>query len=128
MIFSVFLDKDVERITRTPSMEHDLSYFFAIAAQNDHRIKGYCKVSLCDYGKTLKVDDVQVDPAYRNHGYGSALVLFAIRLARSFGCFLCITTLIDKTNESALAMFNSLGFITVSCKPTQYRATFVIYY
>lgn len=122
MIQVVHLDHEVERITGTKSTEHDLSYFFTIALG-----KGYCKVSLCNRGKTLQIDHVQVEPAYRGNGYGSAMLLYAIALARSFGCFLCTTVLIDSNNESALGMFNSLGFITVPFSPSKCRATFVIY-
>ena len=93
-----------------------------VAARMDDTLVGYAGIA--KLGRTTpfeyEIHTIGVDPAYQRHGIGRAMMDRLLSWAGPDGVvFLEVRT----DNEPALALYQSLGFVTVGVRKRYYRAS-----
>jgi ribosomal protein S18 acetylase RimI-like enzyme len=64
------------------------------------------------------VYSVYVEPSFRRQGHGRAILAAAIELARETGKR-SLRLYVKETNDAAIAMYRSAGFVTISLEKSQ---------
>lgn len=93
-----------------------------VAARMDGRLVGYAGVARL--GRTapfeFEIHTIGVDPAYQRHGIGRAMMS---RLLEFAGPDSVVYLEVRTDNEPAIALYHSLGFVTVGLRKRYYRVS-----
>jgi ribosomal protein S18 acetylase RimI-like enzyme len=82
-----------------------------VALDTSGTVVGYAFVERRPYSH---VRSIAVDPAYRRHGYGRAMLHSVIKSAMD-----SVDLLVDESNRAALQLYESLGFVRAEMCPTE---------
>lgn len=92
-----------------------------IAAREDGKLVGYAGISRL--GRIppyeYEVHTIGVDPAWQGHGIGRALLDDLLAFAKRGEVFLEVRT----DNEPAIALYTSVGFVTVGVRKRYYKVS-----
>jgi GNAT superfamily N-acetyltransferase len=110
--FATF-EKHPEKMANSVKQMMDEKDFFNcfVAENSDKRIIGYATWFYAYFtwtGKSLYMDDLYVQPEYRNHGIGRRLINTVIDFARSSGCHK-MHWQVSSWNDPAIGFYKSLG-------------------
>ncbi len=93
-----------------------------VAARVDDTLVGYAGIARL--GRLppfeFEIHTIGVDPAYQGHGIGRALM---DRLMEYAGSGAAVYLEVRTDNEAAIALYNSLGFVTVGVRKRYYRVS-----
>lgn len=91
-----------------------------IAARIDDKLVGYAGISRLGRSAPFEyeIHTIGVDPAYQRHGIGRAMMT---RLLEEVDGAVYLEVRTD--NEPAIALYTSLGFVTVGVRKRYYRAS-----
>lgn len=111
----VFPDPWSESLLRS-ELDNALSHWFVLEAGEE--VLGY--VAVMNIAGEVHVTNVAVAPEYRRHGLARLLMHHAVDYARSAGAF-CMTLEVRESNEPAIALYRSFGFVPVGLRPHYYH-------
>ena len=100
------------------TLKSDMEMFEFDVLEVDGEIVGYCSLSL--NGDFADVLNIGVHPNHRRQGYGSLLMKHMIEIA-DLNDVKNITLEVRVSNESAIALYESLGFCKVAKRKQYYQ-------
>lgn len=111
--FAIFQQTPERMRITLEEMAAQQDLFQALVAVEGDRIVGYACYFWAYYswsGKALYLDDLYVQPAFRGHGLGSALLRSVIGLARGAGCKK-VRWQVSKWNTAAIGLYRGFGAV-----------------
>lgn len=97
---------------------HDQGLVRVHGIRHNTGLIGY--VSCLILAPEMEILNMAVQPDFRRHGLGGALVKGALEHGWSLGVTLCHLE-VDETNAPAVALYRSLGFVPTGRRPGYYR-------
>jgi len=101
--------------------ELEAKHIHYVAARTDDKLVGYAGIARLGRKQPFEyeIHTIGVDPAYQAQGIGRGLLTEAIKFASGGVIFLEVR--ID--NQAAIALYESVGFVTVGVRKRYYRVS-----
>ena len=110
--FALFEKRPEQMINSTDSMTKEKDFFHCLVAETgDKKIIGYLSYFFCYYtwvGKSIYMDDLYVNAAYRANGTGKKLLNKLIELAKDSGCHR-LRWQVSSWNKPAIRLYENIG-------------------
>lgn len=111
----VFSDPWSENLLRS-ELDNALSRWFVL--ETEREVLGY--VAVMNIAGEVHVTNVAVAPEHRRQGLARLLMSRAVDYARAADAF-CMTLEVRESNEPAIALYRSFGFVPVGLRPHYYH-------
>jgi [ribosomal protein S18]-alanine N-acetyltransferase len=101
--------------------ELEAKHIHYVAARTDDKLVGYAGIARLGRKQPFEyeIHTIGVDPAYQAQGIGRGLLTEAIKFASGGVIFLEVRT----DNQAAIALYESVGFVTVGVRKRYYRVS-----
>jgi len=101
--------------------ELEAKHIHYVAARADDKLVGYAGIARLGRKRPFEyeIHTIGVDPVYQGQGIGRRLLTEAIKFAADGVIFLEVRT----DNEPAIALYESVGFVTVGVRKRYYRVS-----
>jgi [ribosomal protein S18]-alanine N-acetyltransferase len=101
--------------------ELEAKHIHYVAARTDDKLVGYAGIARLGRKQPFEyeIHTIGVDPAYQGQGIGRGLLTEAAKFASGGVIFLEVRT----DNQAAIALYESVGFVTVGVRKRYYRVS-----
>jgi ribosomal-protein-alanine N-acetyltransferase len=101
--------------------ELEAKHIHYVAARTDDKLVGYAGIARLGRKQPFEyeIHTIGVDPAYQGEGIGRGLLTEAAKFASGGVIFLEVRT----DNQAAIALYESVGFVTVGVRKRYYRVS-----